>query len=223
MNAALSLDEIEEIIMAETNQHFHYPAHEIYFDFKILGSTPTNQQLLDVLLIASRSEQVNERIKLANAAGLTVDIVDVQSHALERSNNFLIAQSSNYTLEKPILISDIGHSIVNIMVLYKNKIIFSHTDQIQRHDMIILHIQRALHFFSSSPQQQEITHMFLMGGGSYSEELCSLLQTKIKIPASIANPFFSMSISPNIDAAALKNDARLLMTCCGLAFQSFDP
>ena len=222
LDTTLSFEEMEATIMAESEKHFHYPLHEVHFDFEILGPSPTGQQQLDVLLMASRSEQVNERIALANSAELTVNIVDIQSYALERACHFLIAQTHNHNPEKAILISDIGHHIVSVMILYKNKIIFSRTDEIQRPDMIIMHIQRARHFFFSSPQRQEITYMLLMGGGSYSETLCSLLETTLGIPASIVNPFTSMSVSPHVNHTALTNDARLLMTCLGLALRSFD-
>jgi type IV pilus assembly protein PilM len=222
MDATLSPDEMEETIMADTDKHFHYPAHEVCFDFEILGPTPKNPQFVDVLLIASRSEQVDARIKLVNAAGLTVEIVDVQSHALERATNFMMIQAPSYHQEKAILIADIGYSIINIMVLYKNKIIFSRSESFDNTQLPHVYIQRAVHFFFASPQQKEITHMLLMGGGSYAENLCSQLQTNIGISASISNPFATMSVSPHINAVNLKNDARLMITCCGLALRSFD-
>jgi type IV pilus assembly protein PilM len=215
MNDSLSPDEMEEIILADADKHTHYPLHEISLDFEILGPTTNKSQLVDVLLIAARTEKVNERIALVHAAGLNVNIVDVQSHALERAHTFITAP------EETFMIIDIGKSAIKTMVLYQQKIIFSRSDDMQKNSNILIYIERALHFFFSSPQRQEITHMLLMGGGSYIEDLCLLLETQLSIPTSIANPFSMMSVSSKIDTAALTHDARLMMTSCGLALRSF--
>lgn len=52
--------------------------------------------------------------------------------------------------------------------------------------------------------------------------LADIVQEKSGTAVSIANPFVHMSFAPQINAAAISNDAPALMIACGLALRSFD-
>lgn len=89
-------------------------------------------------------------------------------------------------------------------------------------DAVLQQVTRSLQFFFSSSQFDTVDHIVLAGGVAAMSGLASLVEEKLGTPASVANPFLDMSISPKVDAAALSNDAPSLMIACGLAMRSFD-
>ena len=62
----------------------------------------------------------------------------------------------------------------------------------------------------------------LAGGTASIVGLSDIVQEKLGTAVSIANPFVHMSFAPQINAAAISNDAPALMIACGLALRSFD-
>ncbi|MFU8797355.1 MAG: type IV pilus biogenesis protein PilM [Gammaproteobacteria bacterium] len=208
--ATLSPDDIEEKIITDIHHYIHYPLNEICFDFDVINPD-------SVLLIVARTAQVNAQIALANQAGLMITIVDIHSHALERASTFMTDISGNITA-----LIDVGKNNITTMVLDNKKIIFSRSEPLNTLDASLIHVERAFHFFSASEKDKKITHILLMGGGSYAPKLCTSLENQFSLPVSIANPFVDMVIAKHIDPLTLSHDARLLMTACGLALRSFE-
>lgn len=89
-------------------------------------------------------------------------------------------------------------------------------------DAVIQQITRSLQFFFSSSQYNDVDHILLAGGTSSIQGLAQTVQEKLGTAAAVANPFVHMSFAPQINAAAISNDAPALMVACGLALRSFD-
>jgi len=91
-------------------------------------------------------------------------------------------------------------------------------------------INRALQLFYSSTayrlyssdSHRHIDYILLTGGSSSTEGLAPTLQTHLKTPTSVANPFVIASINDRINRAALDHDAPALMTAFGLAMRGFN-
>jgi len=83
-------------------------------------------------------------------------------------------------------------------------------------------IMRALQFFYSSTPFNSVDHILLAGGCAQIPGIDELVAARIGVPAMVANPFASMSLSSRIKPQLLGNDAPSLMICCGLALRSFD-
>jgi type IV pilus assembly protein PilM len=83
-------------------------------------------------------------------------------------------------------------------------------------------VSRSLQFFFSSSQYNNVDHLVLAGGSSSIAGMDELIEKKLGVPTSVANPFVNMSIAPKIKAQVLSNDAPALMIACGLALRSFD-
>jgi type IV pilus assembly protein PilM len=89
-------------------------------------------------------------------------------------------------------------------------------------EAIAQQVSRSLQFFFSSSQYNSVDHIVLAGGCASIAGIDELMEEKIGIGTSIANPFASMSLAPKIKAPALSADAPALMIACGLAMRSFD-
>jgi type IV pilus assembly protein PilM len=125
VNEGLTEEEIEELIAMESDKHIPYPIDEINLDFNILGPSAKNTAMIDVLLVASRAENVNNRVEVITKAGLEPGIVDVESYAIERTLQRYAANFSDDGVKKNIAIIDIGSSFSKFYVFHNSKIIFS--------------------------------------------------------------------------------------------------
>lgn len=81
---------------------------------------------------------------------------------------------------------------------------------------------RALQFFYSSSPFNSVDHLLLAGGCAQIHGVEELIANRIGVPATVANPFASMSLSSRIKSKMLTSDAPSLMVACGLALRSFD-
>ena len=89
-------------------------------------------------------------------------------------------------------------------------------------DAVVQQVTRSLQFFFSSSQYNDVDHILLAGGTASIGGLADVVQEKLGTAVSVANPFVHMSFAPQINAAAISNDAPSLMIACGLALRSFD-
>ena len=81
---------------------------------------------------------------------------------------------------------------------------------------------RSLQFFYSSSPHSKVDHVILAGGSATIPGIDELIQERLGVETSIANPFASMSLSARVKPQTLSNDAPALLIACGLALRSFD-
>jgi type IV pilus assembly protein PilM len=90
-------------------------------------------------------------------------------------------------------------------------------------DMLGLEVARALQFFFTSTQHNQIHHIVLSGGSAAIPGVDEAVSKRVQVNTIIANPFVNMQVSGKIKAKALTQDAPSLMVACGLAMRRFDP
>jgi len=239
MAADLSEDEVETQIILEAGKHIPYPLEEVSLDFDILGSSHQNEECVDVLLAASRSENVHSRVDAVEEAGMAVRVVDVESYAVERACYLIRDSLPNRGTDQIIAVVDIGSTMINLTVLHNFSTVFTREElfgeqqlaaDVQKNpkvlepfkEAVVLQVRRALQFFFSASQHNKVSHIVLIGGAVSVPGLAETIQEQIGITASIANPFGDMTIAKRVDVAALTQDAPALMICCGLALRGFD-
>jgi type IV pilus assembly protein PilM len=84
-------------------------------------------------------------------------------------------------------------------------------------------IARALQFFFTSTQFNEVSYVVLAGGCAALAGLDDVVATRTQVSALVANPFAQMTLSSRIKPRQLQADAPALMVACGLAMRRFDP
>ena len=142
MPASLTDDEMDGQIMVEADQYVPYALDEINFDFEVQGVNERNPQLLDVLLVASRRENVDDRVEALLQAGLKANVVDVEAYAMENAFALLAGQFADSIDNKTIAIADIGSTMTSLTVLHDGRVVYTRgqgfggkqlTEEIQRH------------------------------------------------------------------------------------------
>ena len=141
MPASLTEDEMEQQIELEADQYIPYPLEEVNLDFEVIGPSENDRERIDVLLAASRSENVDIRIAAIELAGLKAKIVDVEAYAMENAFSLLIPQLPEQGIDQTIAVIDIGATMTTLNVMHDRKTIYTReqvfggkqlTEEIQR-------------------------------------------------------------------------------------------
>jgi len=139
--AELSEEEMENQIMMEADQHIPYPLEEVSLDFEVQQTNAHNPDMVDVLLVACRNENVESRIAALELGGLEPAIMDVEPYALENAFVLISSQLPDNGFDKTIAIIDIGSSMTTLYVLQNHTTIYTReqvfggqqlTEEIQR-------------------------------------------------------------------------------------------
>ena len=124
MQADLSEDELESQIQAEANQYIPYPLEEVSMDFEVLGPVKDNPEMVNVLLAASRTENVEMRSAALSLGGLTAKVIDVEAFAMENAFR-LIADQLPGGRDGLVAIVDIGATMTTLNVLRNQRSIYT--------------------------------------------------------------------------------------------------
>lgn len=89
-------------------------------------------------------------------------------------------------------------------------------------DSLALEVSRALQFFFTSTQYNQVDHIVLAGGCAVLPGLAEMVGGRTQIPTVIANPFEGMTLSSQVRPKALLADAPAMIVACGLAMRRFD-
>jgi len=125
MTASLSEEEMESQIELEADQYIPYPLEEVNLDFEVLGPSEKTPDTVDVLLAASRSENVDMRVAALEIGGLTARIVDVEAYAMENAFQLVAEQLPDGGQDQTIAVVDVGATMTTLNVLHDLKIIYT--------------------------------------------------------------------------------------------------
>ena len=141
MPSNLSDDELEGQIQIEADQYIPYSLDEISLDFEVLQTSENDPDRVDVLLAASRSDNVDIRVAALEVGGLQAKIVDVEAFALENAVELITAGGGGIEDAHVIAVMDVGATTSTLSVLQEGSIIYTReqlfggrqlTDEIQR-------------------------------------------------------------------------------------------
>ena len=89
-------------------------------------------------------------------------------------------------------------------------------------ESMALEISRALQFFFTSTQFNQVSHIVLSGGCAVLPGADEAVASRTQSNTVIANPFSDMVLSERVKAKNLLQDAPSLVVACGLALRRFD-
>ena len=192
----------------------------------MLGPAETDPDKVDVLLAASRSDNIEVRVAALEQGGLKAKIIDVEAFALEKGISFMMREQTfggrqlteeiqrRYGLayEEAGLAKRRGglpdNYVPEVLEPFKQT--------------LALEVNRALQFFYASRQISTVDQIILAGGCASIPGIGELVETTTGIRTNIADPSADMDLSPRVQAQGLRNDAPALLIACGLALRGFD-
>ena len=89
-------------------------------------------------------------------------------------------------------------------------------------ESMALEVSRALQFFFTSTQFNQVSHIVLSGGCAVLPGADEAVASRTQINTVVANPFADMLLSERVKAKNLLQDAPSLVVACGLALRRFD-
>lgn len=125
MPATLKDKEMGEQIELQADQYIPFPLEEVSYDYEVTGPNPNDPDMVDVLLAATRSENVEQRQEVLEAAGLTAKVVDIEAYALENACRLLTYQMPDLGVERTIALVDFGATTTTFSVLNDLRIIYT--------------------------------------------------------------------------------------------------
>ena len=123
MDADMNDDEREIQIRDDAEQYIPFPLDEASLDFEVLPDRLANPNRVNVLLVATRIENVEARAEALELGGLTPKIADVESFAIE--NAFKVFSDTLPMCVNTVGILDIGHTMTTLSVMQNNKVIYT--------------------------------------------------------------------------------------------------
>src|SRR5436309_11542757 len=200
-------EELELQVETEANQYIPFALDEVNLDFQTLGPAPSNPDEVEVLIAASRKEKVEDRVAIADAAGLKPRVMDVESYATEEAFRMITPSLPANGRDQNIALVDIGAHVTHFYVLRNNQILFSR-DQAFGGNQLTQDIQRA---FNLSAEEAESARKNQGLPENYDHDVLQPFMESLALEVTRALQFFFTSTSYNqVDQIVLAGGCSLL-------------
>lgn len=215
LSPELTDEECEAEIATYLKQHFPSSQHILCFDFAKLALP---EPVLDnILFVASREELRDSYAQLVTAAGLSLQVVDIDSYALVRAACYGLCDRESLPVT---MIIDMGMLLVRFVGYHGGEIIFFqqwHMPEIAQDFSTELtqQVKRILQNFPQVPIQKII----MLGADAVTRRMAVLLKIHISIPIVHANPFADLAFRDQSLAEMAMQNTQRLMTCFGLVMR----
>jgi type IV pilus assembly protein PilM len=122
--AGLSAREMEVQVESEANQYIPFALDEVSLDFCVVGPSPNSAGDVDVMIAASRKEKVEDRQALAEAVGLRLVAIDVETYATRRAAGRIISRLPGGGNDAVVALFEIGAMTSVIQVLRNEELVY---------------------------------------------------------------------------------------------------
>jgi type IV pilus assembly protein PilM len=120
----LSEDELEVQVESEANQYIPFALDEVSLDFDVVGPAQNAPEDVEVLLAATRKEKVEDRVAVAEAAGLKPTVMDIESYAARAVIDRITAQLPKGGQGQIFALFQIGAQVTHFSVLLDGHAIY---------------------------------------------------------------------------------------------------
>lgn len=111
--------DMERFLNKEARQYIPFDLQDVYLDHQILGQGP-KEGTLDMVLVASKKKEVEERLDILTKADLEARVMDVDAFALSNCFEFNYPEFQ----EEPQYILDLGGQLSVFCVTLRNQLVF---------------------------------------------------------------------------------------------------
>lgn len=122
--AGLTEEDYEVQVESEASNYIQFPIEEVNLDFQVLGPTNSDDDEVEVLLVASRKEQIEDRVAIAEMCDLQAVVVDVESYASRLAVQYVTDGLPNHAQGEVIAVFDIGSAVTMLSVYLDTEIVF---------------------------------------------------------------------------------------------------
>lgn len=116
----VTAEELEEQISWEAEQYIPFDIKDVHVDFQILGADPADPAKIQVLLVASKKDIINDYVAIFGDAGLNLAVMDVDAFAVQNAYELNGGPS-----EEVRALVNVGAGIMNINVVKDGLTLFT--------------------------------------------------------------------------------------------------
>lgn len=202
----LAQADIESQVQIEANQYIPYPLDEISLDFEVLGPSARNADMVDILLAASKNENVESRQDALESLGLKAQVVDVESFAI--ANAFeLIRERDGIRSTEAVGLFDIGYDLSTLMVLRNGRVLYTRDHPFGAHQLL----EEIMRRYDMSPEQAGFFKRGEAGPEDFEDAVLEPFMLNVVHQISRALQFYSSSSEfSNIRTLYLAGDMAML-------------
>jgi type IV pilus assembly protein PilM len=123
--ASLREEELEVQVESEANQYIPFALEEVNLDFQVVGPSPTSPDEQEVMIAATRKEKVEDRVAVAESAGLKALVMDVESLAQQAALGMVVQGLPGAGKDLNVAVVDVGANVMNVTVLRNDQSVYT--------------------------------------------------------------------------------------------------
>ncbi|GGI19570.1 pilus assembly protein PilM [Oxalicibacterium faecigallinarum] len=129
----LSEENLELQVETEASQYIPFALDEVRLDFDVIGPVENSPDDVDVMLAATRKEKVEDRVAVAEAAGLKPTVMDIESYAARAAIDRIARQKIG---KGQILAAfQIGTNVMHVSILQDGELIYEREQPFGGHQL----------------------------------------------------------------------------------------
>jgi type IV pilus assembly protein PilM len=123
--ANLREQEMEIQVESEANQYLPFALEEVNLDFQVMGPSPTDPEHVEVLLAASRKERIDDRVAVAEMAGLKPVVMDMEAYAIQAAYELVLKHLPQQGLGQVIALIDVGSDVTKVTMTHNGQQLYA--------------------------------------------------------------------------------------------------
>jgi len=185
---AMPLEELEDQITWEAEQYIPFDINDVNMDFQILSPDSVDPSKMNVLLVASKKDIINDYVAVFNEAGLHLSVVDVDSFAVQNA----FEMNHDFGSEDVLALINIGASVMNINVVKAGVTLFTrdvqmggnlYTEEIQKQLGLSSSVAESIKILSHEARNADLTEVL----GKVNETITQEIRRSLDFYNSTAN------------------------------------
>jgi len=175
MLPAMTTEELEDQISWEAEQYIPFDIKDVNIDFQILGPDQLDPSKIQVLLVASKKDIINDYAAVFADAGMTLNVMDVDSFAVQNTHELNSDLNDDVTA-----LVNIGAGVMNINVVKGETSLFTrdvqmggnqYTEEIQKQLGVNAHEAETMKMLASEQQSSPLTELIGRVNDSVAQEI----------------------------------------------------
>lgn len=172
----MTSEELEDQIAWEAEQYIPFDIKDVHLDFQVLGPDLVDSSKMQVLLVASKKDIINDYSALFADAGLHLAVMDVDGFAVQNAWEVNFGTGS----EQVLALINIGASIMNINIVRGEVSLFTrdvqmggnlYTEEIQKQLGVSAQEAESMKMLSVDVQNQPLRDVVTRVNDTISQEI----------------------------------------------------
>ena len=109
-------------VESEASQYIPFALDEVSLDFDVIGAAANSPEDMEVMLAAARREKVEDRVAVAEAAGLTATVMDIESYAARAALQRLL--DPDKARDRIVALFQIGAQATHVSMLQNGETVY---------------------------------------------------------------------------------------------------